>query len=91
VMNVPYVSQIYMIHRGRMLRPDCGPTAESSECVLMREDDIPWDAIAFPTIYHSLKFWLDDRARGTTGVVHTLDLTVRPKRPEKAEVPGGLV
>ena len=62
VINVPYVSQLYLIHRARMMAPEFGPTSESSEVVLMREDEIPWDQIAFPTIWHSLKFFFADRA-----------------------------
>jgi len=87
VISVPYVSQVYMIHRARMKALTFGPTIESSEVMLMREDEIPWDRIAFPTIFHSLKFFFADRAAGATGV-HTLDLTVRPRRPEQAEIPG---
>ena len=87
VINVPYVSQVYLIHRARMQGERFGPTAESSEVVLMREDEIPWDEIAFPTIWHSLKFFFADRASGARGV-HVLDLTVRPRRPEQAEIPG---
>lgn len=87
VINVPYVSQLYLIHRGRLKSPHAAPTVESSECVLMREDEIPWDEIAFPTIWHSLKFFFADRARGRYEI-HTLELTARPRRPDKAEVPG---
>ena len=87
VINVPYVSQVYLIHRARLKAPDFGPTLESSEVVLMREDEIPWDQIAFPTIWHSLKFYYADRASGARSI-HALDLTVRPPRPEQAEVPG---
>jgi ADP-ribose pyrophosphatase YjhB (NUDIX family) len=87
VINVPYVSQVYMIHRARLKALAFGPTVESSEVVLLREDQIPWNDIAFPTIFHSLKFFYADRAGGATGV-HTLDLTVRPRRPEQAEISG---
>ena len=87
VINVPYVSQVYLIHRARLTALQYGPTVESSEVVLMREADIPWNEIAFPTIFHSLKFFFADRAGGAGGV-HTLDLTVRPRRPEEAEVSG---
>src|SRR3546814_12093843 len=55
VINVPYVSQVYLIHRGTMRGDHFGPTFESSEVRLMREDEIPWDEIAFPTILHSLR------------------------------------
>lgn len=81
VINVPYVSQIYVIHRAKLLRPEFGPTNESSEVRLMREDEIPWDEIAFPTIFHSLKFFLADRAKGVEGF-HELDITKRLLRPE---------
>jgi len=87
VINVPYVSQVYLIHRARLLTPRLGPTVESAEVVLMRENEIPWDDIAFPTIWHGLKFFFADRASGHRGV-HTLDLTVRPRRPEQAEISG---
>jgi len=87
VINVPYVSQVYLIHRARLKAVHFGPTVESSEVVLMREDEIPWDEIAFPTIWHGLKFFFADRASGHRGV-HTLDLTTRPRRPERAEISG---
>jgi ADP-ribose pyrophosphatase YjhB (NUDIX family) len=87
VINVPYVSQIYMIHRGRMKTARHGATHESSETRLMREEEIPWEEIAFPTIYHSLRFFFEDRRQGIKGF-HAMDLTKRPPRPERAEVSG---
>ena len=90
VINVPYVSQLYLIHRARMTAPHFGPTTESSEVVLMREDEIPWDQIAFPTIWHSLKFFFADRAAGQPGF-HTLDLTHPPKRHADREIAGNPV
>lgn len=84
VISVSYVSQVYMLHRGRMKTPHHGPTPESSETLLLREDQIPWDEIAFPTIYHGLKFFFEDRAKGITGF-HELALTVR--RPVREKTP----
>lgn len=78
VINIPYVSQIYVVHRARLLKAEFGPTPESSEVQLMREDEIPWDGIAFPTIWHSLKFFFADRAKGVKGF-HELDITRLPK------------
>ena len=57
-----------------MLSPEHGPTPESSETRLMSEAEIPWDEIAFPTIWHSLKFFFADRTAGQWGF-HQLDLT----------------
>lgn len=88
VINVPYVSQVYMIHRGHMATPHFGPTPESSEVMLMREDEIPWDEIAFPTIWHGLKLFFEDRRRGAF-TLHTIDLIFRPKTPQRAEIAGG--
>ncbi len=88
VINVPYVSQVYMIHCGRLLSAHYGPTPESSEVVLMREDEIPWDEIAFPTIWHSLRHFFEDRANDRQFVTHTLDLTYKPRPPQRPEVPG---
>ncbi|HSW12854.1 MAG TPA: NUDIX hydrolase [Solimonas sp.] len=88
VINVPYVSQVYMIHRGRLRAAHYGPTFESSEVRLMREDEIPWEEIAFPTIWHSLKFFFADRSLGQYST-HTLDLQFRPRAPERAEVAAG--
>ncbi|MFT4047331.1 MAG: NUDIX hydrolase [Solimonas sp.] len=84
VINVPYVSQIYMIHRGRLRREHYGPTFESSEVRLMQESEIPWDDIAFPTIRHSLVQFFTDRRAGRYAT-HSLDLAHRPPPPERAE------
>ena len=85
VISVPYVSQVYMIHRARLLLAEFGPTPESSEVKLMREDEIPWEEIAFPTIWHGLKLFFADRAQGRQDI-HELNLTRRPSNPAKAEV-----
>lgn len=85
LINVPYVSQIYAIYRGRMRSERHHATHESSETCLMREDEIPWDEIAFPTIWHSLKFFFADRAAGRREF-HALDLSRRPLDPAQREV-----
>lgn len=80
VMSVTYVNQVFICHRGRL--PDgasFGPTSESSEVVLMREDEIPWGEIAFATVYQCLRYFFADRAAGVPGF-HSLDLTKKPDR-----------
>jgi ADP-ribose pyrophosphatase YjhB (NUDIX family) len=88
VINVPYVSQVYLIHRGRLRTAQHAPTLESSEVCLMREDEIPWQEIAFPTIWHGLKYFFEDRRRGAYSV-HSLDLQFRPRPPARDEIAGG--
>lgn len=88
VINVPYVSQVYVVHRGRMRNAHHAPTPESSETRLMSESEIPWEQIAFPTVYHSLRFFFADRASGERRI-HALDLAHRPRRPRDREVSTG--
>ncbi len=88
VINVPYVSQVYVVHRGRMRTPDCGPTPESSEVRLMREDEVPWQQMSFPTMTRSLEFYFADRAAGRWDV-HTLDLIIKADDPRLREVSTG--
>lgn len=88
MINVPYVSQVYVVHRARMRTSGHHPTPESSETRLMTESEIPWDEIAFPTVYHSLKFFFADRAAGHAQM-HTLDLSHKPRRPRDQEVTTG--
>lgn len=83
VINVPYVSQIYLLHRARLKSLHFGPTPESSEVQLMAEDEIPWDEIAFPTVYKGLEFFFADRRAGVRGF-HELDLQFTPRRPPDA-------
>ncbi len=86
VISVTYVSQVYVIHRGRLPEgAGFGPTSESSEVRLMAEDEIPWQEIAFPTIYQSLRYFFADRAAGLCDF-HALDLTQRPSREAQAEI-----
>lgn len=80
IINVPYIAQVYMSYRARMTNPHHHVTPESSETCLIAPEDVPWDDLAFPTIWHSLKFWMADREAGTRGF-HTLDLTTRPREP----------
>ena len=89
VINVPDVGQVYVIHRARLLEPTFGPTHESSEVVLMREDQIPWEQIAFRTILHSLRHFYADRAAGRVGQVHAFDLPGQRPYNSRGPAPTG--
>ncbi|MCK5769430.1 NUDIX hydrolase [Algiphilus sp.] len=84
IINVPYIAQVYLSYRARMRGPRHHPTPESSETCLVAPEDIPWDELAFPTIWHSLRFWMADREAGTRGI-HTLDITRRPRELRERE------
>lgn len=73
IIDVPQISQVHLIYRGRLLTEPSASTAESSETRLLREADIPWDRLAFSTVTHALRFFLGDRAAGTRAT-HALNL-----------------
>ena len=64
LFNLPHINQVYMLFRAELQDLDFGPGSESLEVTLMREDEIPWQEIAFPVIGESLKLYWADRAAG---------------------------
>jgi 8-oxo-dGTP pyrophosphatase MutT (NUDIX family) len=77
IFNIPYIDQVYMLFRGRLLDLGFSPGDESLETELFLEQDIPWDHIAFPAIKRTLTLYFDDRRNGCFGV-HTGDIRRRP-------------
>ncbi|VAW94640.1 MutT/Nudix family protein [hydrothermal vent metagenome] len=64
VFSLPHVNQVYILFRARLLDETFKPGIESLEVKLFSEDEIPWDNLAFRTIYHTLKYFFGDRKTG---------------------------
>lgn len=64
VYSIPHISQVYMMFRARLLDLDFGPGDESLEVRLFREEEIPWDELAFRTIGRTLRNYFLDRKFG---------------------------
>ena len=62
--NIPHISQVYLLFRARLLDPSVKPGAETQEVRLLREDEIPWDQIAFASVRNALLRYHEDRKRG---------------------------
>lgn len=60
VLNVPHVHQVHMFYRARLLDLNYAAGTESLEVRMFDEDAIPWDELAFPTVMHTLEFFLAD-------------------------------
>ena len=73
MVSVPYVNQVHLFFRARLLALDFKPGVESLEVALFDESEIPWKDIAFRTVGLSLRHWFADRARGAFGF-HAEDL-----------------
>ena len=64
LLNVPHAEQVHLFYLATMISPDFHAGEESLEVALFREQDIPWDEIAFPTIKQTLEWFFSDRAAG---------------------------
>jgi ADP-ribose pyrophosphatase YjhB (NUDIX family) len=57
IYEVPRISQVHMMYRGRIVDDAFGCGPESLEAALFAYEDIPWDQIAFPTGVRALRDW----------------------------------
>ena len=73
VLNVVRVGQLHLYYRARLLDTDFDPGPETIEARLFREDEIPWEELAFRTVRKTLECWFADRRSGTFGV-HCADI-----------------
>ena len=73
IISVPYVNQVHVFYRARLLDLDFKAGVESLEVALFEEDKLPWKDIAFRTVGITLKHWFADRARSAFGF-HAEDL-----------------
>lgn len=60
VFSLPHVSQVYVVFRGQLRRPEFGTSFESLEVQLFRPDKIPWDHLAFPVVHETLARYAED-------------------------------
>jgi ADP-ribose pyrophosphatase YjhB (NUDIX family) len=81
VFSLPHINQIYTFFRAELKAPEFRAGAESLDVRLMREDEIPWEELAFPVITDTLKFYFDDRRRGHFPA-RAMDI-IRPPRPPR--------
>jgi len=62
--NVPYISQVHLLFRAKLLNLDFSPGVESLEVQLFSEQDIPWDKLAFRAVHYTLQHYFADRKEG---------------------------
>ncbi|MGD8369349.1 MAG: NUDIX hydrolase [Desulfobacterales bacterium] len=67
LFSLPFVSQVYLMFRARLLAPVFDPGPESLEVKMVSEDGIPWEEIAFPVIEKTLRLFVADRKTGRYG------------------------
>jgi ADP-ribose pyrophosphatase YjhB (NUDIX family) len=62
--NLPYINQVQLLFRARLLDLDFSPGVESLEVALFGENEIPWDTLAFRPIRYTLEHFFSDRKHG---------------------------
>lgn len=80
VIDVPHVDQAHIFYLARLTSLDFVPGPESLEAKLFSEADIPWDEIAFRTGSQTLRWYFEDRQRGSFGL-HSSAIRYTPKPP----------
>lgn len=74
VINVPHISQVYLIYLATMRSEAHAPGPESTDTRLVTPQQIPWSDLAFPTIRRALEFYIEDldagRFRTHTDTIH---------------------
>ncbi|HSN46916.1 MAG TPA: NUDIX hydrolase [Casimicrobiaceae bacterium] len=65
VISLAQIGQVYMMFRSRLADLDFGPGPESLEVRLFREEEIPWEDLAFRTIARTLRNYFVDRRLGS--------------------------
>ena len=80
IVNVPHIRQVHMFYLARLMRPEFSPSDESLEVGLYAEKEIPWDDIAFPTVFRTLMAYFEDRRAGQYRL-HILDIPRPAPKP----------
>ena len=62
VYSLVHISQVQLIYRAHLALPEIAAGPESLEAVLFAWQDIPWDALAFPSVKWALDHYAQSRA-----------------------------
>ncbi|MCD8523912.1 MAG: NUDIX hydrolase [Saccharospirillaceae bacterium] len=80
MITVPHIDQVHIFFLAVLPHAEFGAGEESLEVALFKEEDIPWQELAFPTVSQTLKRYFAEPANPLT--THVFDI-----RPPQA-VPG---
>lgn len=65
LFNLPRINQVYIFFRAQLLNLDFSAGLESEEVALFREQEIPWNEIAFPVVRSTLEHYFEDLGTST--------------------------
>ncbi|MDP2805689.1 MAG: NUDIX hydrolase [Gallionellaceae bacterium] len=79
--NLPYINQVHLLYRARLLDLDFSPGVESLEVELFNENEIPWDTLAFRPVKYTLQRYFAERKSNNLQFFNT-DLTPPVRLPD---------
>ena len=79
LFNLPKINQVYLFFRAELANLDFAAGAESLEVALFREEEIPWDELAFPVVVSTLRHYFEDR-QTQSFPVRMFDVHYSPER-----------
>jgi hypothetical protein len=68
------VGQVHFFYRASLQDTQFAPGPETIEARLFREDEVPWDELAFRTVRLTLERYFADRRAGVFGI-HCVDVS----------------
>ncbi|OVA13075.1 NUDIX hydrolase domain [Macleaya cordata] len=63
-LDIPYIGNSYIFFRAKMTKPQFSPGPESLDCRLFAPDDIPFDSLAFSSMFVALNLYIEDLKAG---------------------------
>lgn len=85
IISLPHINQVYILYRAKLLDLDFYAGPESLDVQLFKEDEIPWEQLAFKTIEKTLKHYFEDRKKGTFSIHHGV-VSERNRLGEKVDI-----
>ena len=64
IYSLPYINQVHVLFRAKLLALDFWPGSESLEVKLFSEAEIPWNEIAFRPVRFSIEHYFAERNLG---------------------------
>ena len=64
VYSIAHINQVYTMYRGDLVGGKASPGIESLETALLKENEIPWQELAFQVISETLKQYYRDQMQG---------------------------
>lgn len=78
LVDIPHISQVYMIFRARLKERAFQPGSESLDVQLFARHEIPWEELAFTVVEHILQMYCRDTSNAGHYPFRHLQLDPRP-------------